>query len=138
MNKIFYLTVVLVLLFIAPAFSGSGPDIREGRWEITTSVDMPGMPVSIPPQKHIQCITRKDLVPQNSGNNQDCEITEQNISGNTVTWKMRCKSAAGTTTGSGQITYGKDTFSGTFTSDVPQANMKMTSKMSGRRIGPCK
>lgn len=138
MKKSFLLTALMTLLFISPAYSGSGPDFQEGQWEITTSVEMPGMPVSMPPQKHTQCITRKDMVPQNSDSSQDCDITEQNISGNTVTWKMKCKSSAGTTTGSGQITYGKDTFSGTFTSVIPQANMKMTSKMSGRRLGPCK
>ena len=73
----------------------------------------------------IKLMTKEDLIPQASGAGQDCTMTSQNVSGNTVSWAMKCSSSAGTSRSSGKITYSKNSFTGTFTTEIPQAKMKM-------------
>lgn len=137
-----HLLLMLSLVFImmaAPGPAAAGPNMQEGQWEITTTVDMPGMPGAVPAMKHTQCITKNDLVPrpQSSPGSQECTVTDMNTSGNTVTWAMTCKSDGGTMTGKGAITYSGDTFDGAFNMNMPDG-MKMTQKMKGRRLGACK
>ncbi len=129
--------VIACLAISLPAYAG--PDMQEGRWEVTSRMEMPGMPVNIPPMSHTQCLTKEDMVPTSSGQNQDCKVTDQKISGNTVSWKMECSGQGGTTKGSGKVTYNKNSFAGKITTTLPsQGNMQMISHISGRRLGPCK
>ena len=132
------LTAAAMLIFITHVYAESVPEITEGIWEITTTVEMPGMPVAIPPTKHTQCITKEELIPQASAEKQDCTMIDQKTSGNTVSWTMQCNSSAGKSLSSGKITYSKNSFTGSFITEIPQAKMKMNSKMTGQRKGPCK
>jgi hypothetical protein len=127
-----------MLIFIKPVYAESVPEINEGIWEITTTVEMPGMPVAIPPTKHTQCITKEELIPKTSAEKQDCTMMDHKISANTVSWTMQCNSSAGTFRSSGKVTYSKDSFTGSFITEIPRAKMKMESKMTGQRKGPCK
>lgn len=138
MKQLCLMLSLVCMLAAAPGLAGAGPNMQEGQWEITTTVDMPGMPGAMPPMKHTQCITKNDLVPRPRSNqgNQDCTVTDMKTSGNTVTWAMTCK-GGGDMTGRGAITYSGDTFAGTFTMQM-QGGMKMTQKMKGRRLGACK
>jgi hypothetical protein len=110
--------------------------MKEGLWEITTKTKIPGM--EMPPMKHTQCITKNDLVPQSSQPGQECKITETKVIGNTVTWTMQCKTQGEEMKGTGKITYSGDSFEGTIIISMPQANMKITTHISGKRIGDCK
>ena len=128
----------IILLFINPiSHVGADPDIHEGRWEITTKTEMPGMPVTIPPVKHIQCLTKNDLVPQKPEKGQDCKITQTKIVGNTVTWFIQCSTQPSLMKGTGKITYKGDTFEGTMKMVMVGQNMELTSHLTGRRIGDC-
>jgi len=137
-------TVLAALLLCAGAslcFAGPEPNMQEGLWEITSSMEMPGMP-AMPPMKHTQCLTRKDMVPQSQEKNQDCKITQTGQSGNTVTWSMKCSGEVGAMEGTGKVTYSGDTFQGAMTMSMPApeqgGKMQMTQQMKGRRIGNCK
>jgi len=135
-KKIFTVTVIL-LIAISVSCTDSGPNMKEGLWEITTKMQMQGM--DMPPVKHTQCITKNDLVPQGSQQpGQECEITDVKTSGNTVTWTMKCTGQGGEVIGTGEITYSGDSFKGTMSISMPQANMEMSSHLSGKRIGSCK
>jgi hypothetical protein len=115
--------------------------MQDGKWEITSKVEMEGMPMAMPATKYTQCITKKDIVPQKVEKNQDCKITDTKVSGDTVSWTMQCKSKEGTMDSNGKITYKKDTFDGTMHTTVNNpgsGKMQMTQRMSGRRIGDCK
>ena len=70
------LIAALVILFaiISISFAGSVPDMQEGEWEITSKTEMPGMPMEMPPMKHIQCLTKEDFVPQSSQPGQECKV----------------------------------------------------------------
>jgi len=135
LKKLFAASIIL-LTAISISFAASGPNMKEGLWEITTKTKMPGM--EMPPMKHTQCITKNDLVPQSSQPGQECKITETKVIGNTVTWTMQCKTQGGEMEGTGKITYSGDSFEGTMIMSMPQANMKITTHISGKRIGDCK
>lgn len=135
-------SLLLGLAFLAVASAAfAEPNMRDGRWEITSRVEMEGMPMAMPATKYTQCITKKDMVPQKPEKNQDCKITNTKVSGDTVSWSMRCKSKEGTVDSNGKITYKKETFDGTMHTTVNSpgsGKMEMTQHMSGRRIGDCK
>ncbi|MBU0992126.1 MAG: DUF3617 domain-containing protein [Proteobacteria bacterium] len=131
----------LFALFAVSAFAyaGDGPDMKEGLWEITTEVHSPGMELHFPPFTNTQCITKQDIVPQGSQPGQDaCKLENHKISGNTVSWTMKCNDAeSGYTSGSGEVTYAGNSFKGTFVIKG-EGDMEITSKMSGKYLGPCK
>ena len=136
LKKLFAASIILVTA-ISISCADSGPNMNEGLWEITTKMQMQGM--DMPPAKHTQCITKSDLVPQGSQQpGQECEITDVKESGNTVTWTMKCIGQGGEVIGTGKITYSGDSFKGTMTISMPQANMEMNGNLSGKRIGNCK
>jgi hypothetical protein len=115
--------------------AGSGVDLNEGMWEITTKVKMQGM--EIPPQTFSQCITKKDMVPQNNNPSQpgNCTVSDVQTSGNTVSWTVVCKTEGGEMKGKGKITYQGDSFMGESTSEM--MGMVIVTEMSGKRTGPC-
>ena len=128
------LAVVISLVWI----TGASAEIKEGQWEITTKTEMKGMQMPATTMK--QCITNKDPVPQKQEKGQECKMKDQKVSGDTVTYTMECKSAEGTMVSSGKMTYKANTFNGTTDTTVKtkgQPDMKMTSTMTGKYLGPC-
>ncbi len=136
LKKRFVVSIILMVAILVSC-ADSGPNMKEGLWEITTKMQMQG--VDMPPVKHTQCITKNDLVPQGSQQpGQECEIIDVKTNGNTVTWTMKCTGQGGDVTGTGEITYSGDSLKGTMTISMSQANMEMTSHLNGNRIGNCK
>ncbi len=127
---------VVLLSALSISFAGSGPNMQEGLWEITTKMEMPGMPMSMPAMKHTQCITKENFVPQSSQPNQECKITENKVDGDTVTWTMECDAPEGKIRAIGEIIYNGDSFKGTI--KMTMQGVDMTQHLSGRRIGDCK
>jgi hypothetical protein len=130
----------LSILTPVPSYSAA-PDMQEGNWEMTIKTEMEGMPIAMPATKHTVCITKEDLVPQKPEQNQDCKMTNQKVSGNTVTWTMKCKMDKTVVDSNGKITYKKDKFDGVINismNDPHSGKMNMTQNMSGKRIGECK
>ena len=135
MAKKSFLSVVLVIFLFSAAFAGSGPEFREGEWEITVAVEIPGMSMKMPPTTFTQCMRKDTPVPQNDQPGQKCEMTNQKTEGNTVRWTIVCENQGGKMTGTGEVTYEKETMSGTMT--MEGQGMRMNSTFSGRWIGPC-
>jgi hypothetical protein len=109
------------------------------QWEITVKMEMPGMPMAMPPQTTRVCMPRnakeEALVPR-KGN--DCRMVDNRKVGNTVHYRMECAGKDAITT-EGDITYAGDSYSG---------KMKMTGKSGsdtfeinqtfrGRKRGEC-
>jgi len=134
------LAIVMALVWCGSA-QAAEPNMKDGLWEITTKMEMKGMPANIPPSVTKQCLTKKDSVPgQSKEKNPNCKITEQKVSGNTVTWAMVCKENDGTVESKGSITYKGDTFDGTTTTlikDKTHKAQQVSTKMTGKRLGPC-
>jgi hypothetical protein len=132
-------TLILFLALALPAIAAE-PNMNEGKWEITTVMEMPGMPIAIPPVKYTHCLTKKDAVPQQAEKNQDCKMISTDIQGDTVFWIMECKNQNEVVRSQGNITYRKDSFDGNInmtTTSGGQKSGSMKSKISGRRLGAC-
>jgi hypothetical protein len=127
----------------------SGPR-RDGNWEVTTTMEMPGMPagMAMPPMKSMQCITKEQANNPNSmvpprpqrgrGNDGDCTVTDQKITGNKITFNMKCTGAQ-PMTGTGEITYAGDTYTSALVTNMERGGqaMQMTMKSTGKRLGDC-
>jgi len=142
MKKKLTLSLIFALLLISPSFAGSTPDMKEGLWEITitSTMEMPGMSMPMPPQKYTQCITKKDCVPKNTQEGERCEDMDATVEGNTVSWNINCTTSEGTTRGKGKITYNGNTYEGVMNmtfSNKDGSSGKMTNTMNGRWIGNC-
>ena len=126
-----------LLLLAGPAFS-SDMQLEDGEWEMTTKMTMEGMPagMSMPPMTFRQCISKEKMVPSQERHNQDCEKLEQDVSGSTVTWSMRCTTNGVVSEMNGSSTYTGNTMKGTM--HMTSQGMKMTSHVTGKRLGPCK
>ena len=139
--KKFVFAASSVLFCIAVLFAA--PAMREGKWEISMSINMPGMPFALPAVTHTQCITKEDLkdnkntVPS-AGKDDDCEVKNYKVRGNTVTWETVCKDG---TKGSGEITYKGDSYTGKMKMEtIDEKSGKKTNvdyKIKGQRKGDC-
>ncbi|HUR32729.1 MAG TPA: DUF3617 family protein [Vicinamibacterales bacterium] len=125
---------------------------RDGNWEVTMTMDMPGMPqgMSMPPMKSMQCITPADAadpaktVPQRpagrggAANPNDCKVSDYKTDGNKVTWSMKCEGAQ-PMSGTGEFLYGTDSYTGTMKMDMARGGqpMAVTMKYEGKRLGDC-
>ncbi len=123
--------LVLFLSNIAEA-----QNMKEGLWQITMTIEMPGMPMQMPPQTYTHCLTKKDMVPQKEEPNQECRMVKRDIEGDTVTWVMECKTSEGTAVFNGKVTYKGDSFEGII--KMKQSGMEMTQNLKGKWIGECK
>ncbi len=129
--------VLMILLFFSTALTAVAGDIlNEGLWEISSKMEVPGMPMEMPPVIFKQCLTSKDNIPQNRNEIQNCTIIKSNTKGSTVTWEMHCANDGQTMVSNGRTTYSGDTFKGEIRTAMK--GMNMMQKMSGRRIGSCK
>jgi hypothetical protein len=89
-NVIVLAVVAFVALSCISVFAAS--EMREGMWEITSSIDMPGMPVQVPPTVVRHCYTKEDVKDPKkvvASKNSDCTVTDMKKSGNKMTWKMQ-------------------------------------------------
>ena len=135
------LSIASVILFIAISicFAGSEPNMQEGKWEITTKMNIPAMGFDMPPMTHTQCLTKKDLIPQNYQSGQECKVSDKKVVGNTVTWNLQCTGGhGGDMKGSGELTYAGKSLKGKVELKGAQPDMTMISQISGQRIGDCK
>ncbi len=139
MRKISWLVfTTLTILWASSAIAG--PNMQDGKWEITSKVEMKGMPMEIPAVRTTMCLNKKDAVPQKPSKNQDCKMISNKIEGSTVTWVMQCLDKKGNAIdSSGRITYKGASFDGAVEMDMTgkQGKQHMSQKMSGRRIGEC-
>lgn len=133
--------LLVLLLTSVAAVAAQAPQnpMREGQWEITTQMQMAGLPSQMPENKTSRCITAAQLkdpagaLPLGPGQD-SCKLTDYKVSGNTISWKMTC-SAPQTMSGSGELLFAGDSYTGTVLMNMPQGEMAM--KLAGKRLGDC-
>ena len=145
MKRVVFVITAFFALFAFMTGDGfsAAPNMQDGQWEITTKMEMRGMPAHMSrPITYTHCMTRDNAVPQQREKNKDCVMKDQKISGNTVSWEMVCKDKRGEVMeSSGKITYRGDKFDGTMKATMTgkeTGKMVVNYKMNGRRLGPCK
>ena len=128
------LVFVCCMLWVGTAFCA--PNMQDGLWEITTTVEMKGMPAGMmKPMTHTSCLTQKDSVPDKPAKS-ECKMSDMKYEGNTVSWTVTCPEAVS----KGKVTYSGSTFDGTTETTMNHHGEKtqVKNKMKGKRIGPCK
>lgn len=130
---------ILIAMLSALALSSTcfaADTMRDGYWELVTTVDMPGMPMSIPPTKMKYCYTKEDVKDQKKSISTDknCTVTDLKQSGNKVTWKMKC---TGKNAGdfSGETVFKRDSYDSTM--KMKSQGQTMNMRVKARRIGDC-
>lgn len=136
---------VLFSALIMPAVIAYAVDMQDGNWETTVEMKMEGAPFPMPPMKFndAKCLSKKDMVPKTAQKDQKCETLEQKVSGNKVTWKIRCSDKDGVTEGQGEVVYKGNSYAGNMKmkmtpKDKSSQPMNINYKLNGRRIGDCK
>lgn len=117
-------------------------NMQPGLWAITTEMEMPGMPMKMPPQTMRHCYTAKDLergqntVPQSRNGN--CTVKDYSLKGNTATWSIEC-TGPNAMRGTGSMTTTATSYTGTMKSVInnPGGRMEMTSHLNAKRVGNC-
>lgn len=133
-------TIVSMLACMAFLVTNAwGLDLQDGKYEITSKVEMPGMPMQPPPVTVTQCLTQQDPVPNQSTGGQQCKIIEMKTEGETVTWKMECSQQDQKMQSTGKMVYYGNRFEGTINTVMgPRSgNMTITTVINGKRIGAC-
>ena len=127
------------LLLLPATLFAAGPAMKEGLWEITTTMDMPGMPFKMPPTTVSHCYSKEDVaskervVPKQKD---DCKMTDFRQSGNRVTWKVACRGKHASK-GEGEMVFrGATAYEGSMKLDSD--GMVMTTNYKAKRVGDCK
>ena len=137
------ITIVVSMLFLTACVTMAFAEIKEGLWELKTTVEMKGMSVQVPATTTRTCINKNEMVPkppaQGRGQEQECKMKEQKITGDTVSYVMECTGKGGMSTEiSGEMTYKGDSMEGKSTMKVKgPSSMEMSTQISGKYIGPC-
>lgn len=135
MKKMVICTLALSAL-VSP-LQAAEVNMQPGLWEWSMSVDMPNMPMAMPPTVYRSCVTEDDLIPQQQEDGaSDCKQVEHSVSGDSVSWKIECSGPGGGSQSVGSMRYQGSAASGEILTTVQ--GMAMKSTLSGRRVGACK
>lgn len=128
------LAVVFILSF--PTAALAAEMMKPGLWEISASIEMPGLPFQPPLQTMRHCYTAEDVKSEPVPADENCRVTDFKSSGNKITWKLECKGEmAGK--GEGEIVFqGDSAYEGKAT--IQAQGMSMTTKYKVKRLGECK
>ncbi len=126
-----------ILATAAPSNAAEHPQ-KPGKWQVKVEMEMPGMPVKLPPVTTEICLTAEDLANPEKALPKDakssCKISNYKVNGKTVTWTMDCPKEQ--MKGTGEITYTENSYTGTMQMTVGE--QEMSSKYSGKWLGDCK
>ncbi len=124
---------LLVALAISPLASAQGKD---DLWEISTRMEMAGMPMAMPGQVNRVCVGKspkdEDLVPK-QGN---CRMVDSKRTGSKFTYKMECAGNEPMTM-VGEMTFGNNTYDGQMRMTMTKSKDTMNMTYSGKRVGDC-
>ncbi|TNC99148.1 MAG: hypothetical protein FD121_386 [Gallionellaceae bacterium] len=132
-NRLITGIAVSACLFSTIALSAPGE-----YWEITSKMEMPGMPFAMPATTTKVCIAKGgERDPGKTTGDKDCQASDVKTVGNKTSWKVRCDHDGEIMTGSGEQTYTANGYQGKmrFSGKSHGRDMDMSSEFSGKRIG---
>jgi len=124
------LTLLLASTVPSPVRAATVPG---DEWEVTTKMSMEGMPMQMPARTQKICRAKDrawDEPPMDKQSQERCKVSDWNVSGNHATWKVTCE---GGMSGTGDMTFTPDSYTGTMKVTMDQGSMKMD--MTGKRTG---
>jgi len=109
---------------------------KDELWEISSKMDMPGMPMAMPAQVNRVCVGKnrkdEDLVPRQS----NCRVVDSKRAGSKFTYKMECTGNEPMTM-VGEMTFGTNAYDGQMRMTMTKTNDTMNMAVSGKRVGDC-
>jgi hypothetical protein len=124
-------TVFALALAAAMSAHAAGSDEL---WEVTSQMNVPGVPAGMGAQKHQVCTEKGDAKKaMSSKGSEKCKMTDFKQSGNKVTITMQCPD--GTATIENTYNAAHTEYNGTVKMTSKHGDMNMT--MAGRKIGTC-
>ena len=155
MNKSSLLALACLACGVAAAagpFEQFKGKMKEGMYEYKMDTDMgsmPGMPQGMPKTQSStfkRCLTQQDIDkgamsrgPRDAKGNDNCEIKNMNVSGNTATYTMECKGDHAMK-GDNKITFTGDGYKmdTKMQMQMQGQTMNMSHHMEAKYLGPCK
>jgi hypothetical protein len=107
-------------------------------WEVTSTMEMPGMPFAMPATTTKVCIPKGgESNPEKTSGDKSCKMTDIKTVGNKTTWKARCDHSGEVMTGVGEQTTTPKGYNGKmqFSGKSHGQDMNMTMAFSGKHIG---
>ncbi len=132
--------LVVPILALAALSVHAQPRMEPGLWEFSNTMTTPkAQKPQVATVK--QCVTEKDVknpALMQGKPEKDCKVTPKGRSGDQYAWEMECPKSG--MKGSGTVRYGKGTLEGEtrMTASSKGQPVEITTKMKGRRLGPCK
>ena len=108
-------------------------------WEITMKMEMPGMPMAMPPQVSKVCVAKgakdENFVPKQQG---DCRTVDSKRVDNKYNFRMVCD-GKNKMTANGEITFRDGAYDGrmAMAGTMEGQPMNMNQTYTGRRVGTC-
>lgn len=133
--------LIAAILAAAATTALGQPQMEPGEWEFTNTMTSPMLPA---PQTMTTrtCVKKEDTgdpMRWSGKQSPDCKITPKSKSADSYSWEMACPSSG--MRGTGTARYGRGTVESEMRmsgSSTKGDKFDMTTKMSGRRLGPCK
>jgi hypothetical protein len=136
MKRTTFITTVAILFGSSGTLLAADVNMNPGLWKWTAVMDMPDMPVQLPPATYTTCITQANFVPKDSQLGKSCETIDLSTEGDKVSWNIACNQQGQPASSQGSITYHGDTAEGVI--HITSRGIALKSRTSGQRLGPCK
>lgn len=127
------------LALLAGIFSASAYCAPGEWWEVSSKMEMPGMPFAMPATTSKICIPKGGANdPRQSMQDKECKMTDVKFSGNKTSWKVTCNHNGEVMNGTGDITSTPDSYNGKMHLSGVSGGEKinMTTTYQGKRVGP--
>jgi Protein of unknown function (DUF3617) len=145
------IVLAALLAGIATTAVQGADEIRGGKWQFTTQMQMPAMAQSPPGSQarpgggpnmtHTACIDAAKPVPaQTQQGNVQCKLDKVERNAGNVTWAMTCNSPQGPIQSAGTARYSGDTMEAALTARIPGPNGKAVDTpghITGHYLGAC-
>jgi len=128
-----------MLTAVALALPGTvAAQAKDELWEVTTKMEMPGMPMAMPPQVTRQCVAKSKGDEGYIPSRENCKVLDTKRTGNRVTFKMAC-TGKDAMDANGEIVFGTGSYDGRMqmTMKAEGQTMTMNNTFSGKRVGDC-
>ena len=133
-----YLACATPALFVV-ALTASPGALAQGaddQWEISSKMEMPGMPMSMPAQMMRGCVAKNakddELIPKQG----DCKVVDSKRTGNKLSYKMTCTTPEPSTI-EGETQFGSGAYEGKMRMTMTSSKQSMQMTYSGKRVGAC-
>ena len=137
MRKLLWIGLLAGAALTQPSIVTSTEIIKPGLWEITTIMEVPGMPFQSLPQKVRHCVTQQEAkeIEKSLPISKDCQIIDFRSSANKINWKVECTGEmAGN--GEGEVEYkGDSSYEGK--TIIQTQGMIFHMRHKGKLVGKC-